>query len=204
MGRLNRFPFKEIEMEPGQAASAQLRVRGIDPSAVRIVILTHLHRDHASAISEFPQATFLLSRREWESANAPRPVLRGYLRRQFDHAVDYRLVDFDGPAADSFATFGRSFDVFGDGSVRVVDTPGHTAGHLSVVLRLAAREALLAGDAAYSRRTLRESHLPTIMADEHNFKRSLREIQLYAEQTPDALIIPGHDMEAWSELELVY
>jgi hypothetical protein len=42
------------------------------------------------------------------------------------------------------------------------------------------------------------------MADEHVFRRSLREIQLYAEQTPNALIVPGHDMTAWRALEPVY
>jgi N-acyl homoserine lactone hydrolase len=204
LGRLNAAFFKDIEMAQSNAVSHQLRARGIEPAAVRLVVMTHLHVDHASAISEFPAATYLLSRREWEAAVEPRGALRGYVRRQFDHAFDYRLLDFDSSAADSFATFGRSFDIFGDGSVRVVSTPGHTFGHMSVVLRLAGREALVAGDAIYSLRTMRESHLPYRVVDEHVFRRSLREIQLYAEQTPDAVIIPGHDMEAWRGLEASY
>jgi len=53
-------------------------------------------------------------------------------------------------------------------------------------------------------RTMREAHLPYRVADEHIFRRSLREIELYAEQTPGALIIPGHDMEAWRELQPSY
>ncbi len=73
-----------------------------------------------------------------------------------------------------------------------------------MILRLAGREALIAGDAIYTLRTLRESALPHQMADEHVFRRSLREIQLYAEQTPNALIVPGHDMTAWRALEPVY
>jgi N-acyl homoserine lactone hydrolase len=204
LGRLNAAFFKDIEMAQSDAVSHQLRARGIEPGSVRLVVMTHLHVDHASAISEFPAATYLLSRREWEAAVEPRGALRGYVRRQFDHAFDYRLLDFDSSAADSFATFGRSFDIFGDGSVRVVSTPGHSFGHLSVVLRLAGREALVAGDAIYSLRTMRESHLPYRVVDEHVFRRSLREIQLYAEQTPDALIIPGHDMEAWRGLDASY
>ena len=75
---------------------------------------------------------------------------------------------------------------------------------MSVIARLSDREALIAGDAIYTRRTLEQSALPSRMEDEHRFRRSLREIQLYAEQTPDALIVPGHDMEAWDELEPVY
>ena len=105
--------------------------------------------------------------------------MQGYWGRQFDHAFEWRTVDFESPDADSFATFGRSLDLFGDGSVRLVSTPGHTAGHLSVVLRLREREALLTGDAAYTRRTIEETALPYRMEDEHRFRRSLREIQLY-------------------------
>ena len=73
-----------------------------------------------------------------------------------------------------------------------------------VVLRLDGREALICGDAAYTMRTIEESHLPFKMADEHRFVRSLSEIQLYIEQTPDAVVIPGHDMAAWRRLDSVY
>ena len=86
----------------------------------------------------------------------------------------------------------------------MVFTPGHTDGHCAVVLRLKGREALICGDAAYTLRTIEQSHLPFKMADEHRFRRSLREIQLYIDQTPDALVIPGHDMPAWRRLDSVY
>jgi glyoxylase-like metal-dependent hydrolase (beta-lactamase superfamily II) len=205
LGRLNALAFKVESMEQSDAVSHQLRARGIDPGSIRLVVMTHLHVDHASAISDFPAATFLVSRREWEAAVEPRGASRGYVKRQFDHAFDYRLVDFDSSEADSFASFGRAYDVFGDGSVVVVSTPGHTFGHLSVVLRLGGgREALVAGDAIYMLATMRDSHLPYRVVDEHLFRRSLREIQIYAEQTPDAVIIPGHDMAAWKELAESY
>jgi glyoxylase-like metal-dependent hydrolase (beta-lactamase superfamily II) len=203
LGRLSRFAFKDVRMEPEQAVAAQLREKGIQPADVRVVVMTHLHIDHASAISEFPQATFVVSKAEWEAATS-HGEFHGYVRRQFDHGFDYRLLDFDDPSASSFSGFGRSFDLFGDGSVRTVFTPGHTEGHMSVVLRLSDREVLVAGDAIYLRRTLENQHLPYRMADEHLFRRSLREIRQYQKETPDALIIPGHDWEAWHELDPVY
>jgi N-acyl homoserine lactone hydrolase len=202
-GRFGGRMHRDIEMEAGQAVPAQLRERGIEPSEVATVVMTHLHSDHASGISEFPKATFVVSDKEWEAASSG-GQFQGYFPRQFDHAFDWRTLDFDGSQADSFASFGRAFDLFGDGSVRLVFTPGHSAGHLSVVLRLKEREALIAGDAIYTLRTLRESRLPYLMADEHLFRRSLREIQLYERETPDALIIPGHDFELWRELEPTY
>ena len=202
IGPIGGLLFKDLEMSPDQAVAAQLRHREIDPASVRTVVMTHLHADHASGIAEFPAATFVLSEAEWTAAAGGRR-LEGYIRRQFDHAFDYRTVDFEADV-DSFASFGRSVDLLGDGSVRMVYTPGHSAGHCSVVLRLEGREALLTADAAYTMRTIRDSHPPYVMADEHRFRRSLREIQLYIEATPDALVIPGHDTEAWRRLETVY
>ena len=195
--------FKDVKMDPGQALAAQLRERKIDPASVGTVVMTHLHNLQASGIAEFPAATFVLSDKEWEAASHGRQT-DGYIRRQFDHAFDYRTLDFDTAGTDSFATFGRSLDLFGDGSVRIVFTPGHTLGHCSVILRLKGREALLTGDAAYTMRTIGESRLPFKMEDDHRFRRSLREIQLYLKGTPDALVVPGHDMEAWRRLDTVY
>jgi glyoxylase-like metal-dependent hydrolase (beta-lactamase superfamily II) len=76
---------------------------------------------------------------------------------------------------------------------------------MSVVLRLAeGREALLVGDAAYTRRTIDAGLRPWRVEDEHLYGRSLRELQIYVEQNPDALVIPGHDMAEWRKLAAVY
>jgi glyoxylase-like metal-dependent hydrolase (beta-lactamase superfamily II) len=203
LGRLSQYTFKDIEMKPDQAAAAQLRARDIEPADVKAVVMTHLHIDHASAVADFPEATFAISKAEWAAAT-DQGQFHGYVQRQFDHAFDYRLLDFEDGDTDSFSGFGRSFDLFGDGSVRAVYTPGHTLGHLSVVLRTAAGEVLLAGDAIYLRRTLDDDHLPYRTEDEHLFRRSLREIRQYARETPEAVIVPGHDWEAWQRLRAVY
>jgi N-acyl homoserine lactone hydrolase len=203
LGAFGAVIYRDIDMRAEQAAAAQLRAKGIEPSSVKAVIMTHLHPDHASAISDFPEATFLVSTAEWEAATQG-GQRDGYVKRQFDHGFDYRLVDFTSEDANSFAGFARSFDVFGDGSVRVVFTPGHTLGHMSVVLQTASGEVLVAGDAIFMHRTLDDDHLPHMLADEHLFRRSLREIRQYSKETPDALIIPGHDWVAWQTLEPVY
>jgi glyoxylase-like metal-dependent hydrolase (beta-lactamase superfamily II) len=203
LGRLALFTFKDLQMKPEQAVPAQLRTRGIEPSEVKVVLMTHLHVDHASAISEFPGATFVVSAAEWAAATT-KGQFHGYAKRQFDHGFDYRLLDFEGAGAESFSGFARSFDVFGDGSVRAVYTPGHTLGHMSIVLRTERGEVLVAGDAIYLRRTLDDQHLPYRTEDEHLFRRSLREIRQYVTETPDALVIPGHDWEAWQQLDASY
>jgi N-acyl homoserine lactone hydrolase len=203
LGRLGTLVFRDLQMDPSQAVPAQLRELDIEPSEVRTVVMTHLHIDHASGISEFPDATFVVSRAEWEAATS-QGRLHGYSTRQFDHAFDYRLLDFDGEDTSSFSGFARSFDLFGDGSVRAVYTPGHTLGHMSVVVRTAGGEVLVAGDAIYLRRNLDDTHLPNRTEDDHLYRRSLREMQQYVRETPDALVIPGHDWQAWQALDSVY
>jgi len=203
LGWLSQFTFRDIEMTAEQAVPAQLRARGIEPERIKVVVMTHLHIDHASAVSEFPESTFVVSASEWAAAS-DHGQLHGYVKRQFDHGFDWRVLDFEGAGAESFSGFARSFDLFGDGSVRAVYTPGHTLGHMSVVLRTERGEVLVAGDAIYLRRTLDDTHLPYRAADEHLFRRSLREIRQYSTETPEALIVPGHDWDAWQELEKVY
>jgi glyoxylase-like metal-dependent hydrolase (beta-lactamase superfamily II) len=202
-GRLLAYNYRGLKMTAEQAVPAQLRVRGLDAADIRFVLMSHMHVDHASAISEFPDATFVLSQQEWDQLPDGKAT-EGYVKRQYDYGFDYRTFDFESRGTESFATFGRSFDLFGDGSVRAVFTPGHTHGHTSYVLRLRDREVLIACDAAYTMRTLDEDALPYKMADEHHFRRSLREIQRYREQTPGALVIPGHDWNSFSALDPAY
>jgi N-acyl homoserine lactone hydrolase len=202
-GRATALAYR-VRMQPNQAVAAQLRDRGIDPAAVGTVVMTHLHTDHASGVSEFPQATFVVDRREWEGATRPRGLLRGYRREQFDYGFDWRAIDFDAPQVDSFATFGQSVDLFGDGSVRLLATPGHSPGHVSVLLRLREREALLCGDAAYTRHAIEHDDVPLVKDDEHRFFRSLREIRRFTERTPGLVVIPGHDPEVWPTLDALY
>jgi N-acyl homoserine lactone hydrolase len=194
----------QVEMKPEQAIAAQLRRLGVEPRDVKVVVMTHLHVDHASAISDFTEATYVLGQGEWAAFSAPRPTLSGYVRKHVAHAVEYREVIYSGPTIDSYATFGRSFDLFGDGSVRLLHTPGHTPGHQSLALRLKEREVLLAGDAIYFLHTLEDERRGLFLDDEHNWRRSLREIQLYRRENPDALIIPCHDGALWDELEPRY
>ena len=202
MGRAAKLLY-EVRMEHDQALRFALPARGVQPGEIRLVILTHMHVDHASAVSEFPNATFVVDRREWEAAGAG-GARQGYHHRQFDHAFDWRTVDYGSGEVQSFAGFGRTLDLLGDGSVRLISTPGHTPGHQSVVLRTATREVLIVGDAGYTERELRGETRPLVVADEHRRRRSISEISGYRRQTPDALVIPSHDWLLWPQLQGVY
>jgi glyoxylase-like metal-dependent hydrolase (beta-lactamase superfamily II) len=193
-------------LEPGEDVPAQLRERGLDPSEIPVVVMTHLHLDHSSAISEFPQSTFVISEVEWEAATVgPKPIVNGYRRQHFDYAFDYRTVDFGRGSVDSYASFGRTWDLFGDGSVRLAYTPGHSAGHMSVIARLEQRDFVIGGDATYTSGQLAGTAPPAPRPfDAHNYRRSLQELKLFSREYPDAIVTPGHDPEFFSRLEARY
>lgn len=190
----------------GEDVPSQLRERGLEPGEIPIVVMTHLHLDHTSAISEFPSSTFVVSEAEWEAAaHGHNPLLNGYRRSHFDYAFEYRTVDFDRDIVDSYASFGRTFDLFGDGSIRLAYTPGHSAGHMSVICHLSERDFVIGGDAMYMEGQLDGSLPgPPRPADEHNFRRSLQELRLFRNQFPDAVITPGHDPDFYARIEQRY
>lgn len=200
LGRITTA-YAHPELEPGKDAPAQLRSRGLDAREIKTVVMTHMHFDHTSAMSEFPNASFVLSEPEWRSALGSKPSLRGYMTAHFDYAFDYRTVSFDGPNVGSYSTFGRTFDLFGDGSVRLAFTPGHTHGHVSVICRLRDRDLVIAGDAIYTLGQIGDAPPPPSPADPHTWRRSQQELKLFKRQYPQAIVVPGHDPEAWAELE---
>jgi N-acyl homoserine lactone hydrolase len=203
-GRLAAW-YSRPRIEAGRDLPAQLRERGADPRSIRLVVLTHLHFDHASGISEFPSTTFVVSSSEWTAATTgSRPLLRGYRPEHYDYAFDYRLVDFDAPGVGSYASFARTFDLLGDGSIRLAFTPGHTLGHMSVIARLRDRDFVIAGDAVYTMRQLEGGPGQPRPHDPHLWRRSLQELQLFHREYPQAEIVPGHDPAHWQALDSKY
>jgi N-acyl homoserine lactone hydrolase len=75
---------------------------------------------------------------------------------------------------------------------------------MSVLVRLSGREALLAGDAIYTMRNLRDDILPWRTAGEETHRRSMSELRAYTEENPGALVIPTHDEEVWQGLDELY
>jgi N-acyl homoserine lactone hydrolase len=198
--------FAKVTLAPGEDVPSQLRERGLDPGEIPIVVMTHLHVDHSSAISEFPSSTFVVSDAEWRFASGGGGSMQnGYRRAHFDYAFEYRTVDFDRANIDSYASFGRTFDLFGDGSLRLAFTPGHTAGHMSVIARLAERDFVIGGDCVYMLAQLDGSEPgPPRPQDAHNYRRSLQELRLFRSQFPDAIVTPGHDPDFYARIERRY
>jgi glyoxylase-like metal-dependent hydrolase (beta-lactamase superfamily II) len=204
LGAIGRLMARNMQMTPHQTAAAQLAARGIDPADIELIVMTHLHFDHASALCDFPAATVLVSRPEWEAAGARNPFMHGYVPAQLDPRLSYRTYEFASEQARAQGPLERTLDLFGDGSITLVFTPGHTLGHTSLIVRLSGRDALLTGDAVYTLPTLRAGARPWRAEDPRAFEHSVGALAAWDREHPDALVIPGHDMAAWQRLEESY
>lgn len=199
-GRFNAWFWRRLHSDPSRSLANQLCARGLEPEQIELAVMTHLHVDHASGATELPRANFVCSTREWAASQARLGVFAGYVHRQLPARERVRLIDFDSQSSP-YGPFDQSVDLLGDGSVRLLFTPGHSLGHLSVLLQLAQRQALLIGDALFTLRNLREDVPPFRTADETAYQRSVGQIRAFARQCPDALLLPTHDEEAWRDLE---
>ncbi|HWX74695.1 MAG TPA: MBL fold metallo-hydrolase, partial [Solirubrobacteraceae bacterium] len=124
LGAVGKLMARNMRMDPEQTIAAQLRARGVEPGQLGLIAMTHLHFDHASALSDFPAASVLVTEPEWQAAHARYPFMHGYVPAQIDPRPSYRTLEF--PPASTADPFAHALDVFGDGSLRLVFTPGHT------------------------------------------------------------------------------
>jgi glyoxylase-like metal-dependent hydrolase (beta-lactamase superfamily II) len=194
LGRLGKVAFT-IDMRPEWSVPAQLRARGIDPASIEAIVMTHLHYDHASGLSQFPGATVAVDEREHAAATKGH-MLEGYMPKLLQTpGQQWRLL----PGGED------EIDVLGDGTIRLLSTPGHTPGHRSVALRLASGgDLLLTGDAAYALRTIAEDLVPLLTWRDGPYATSLAKVRSWTQAHPGAPVIPGHDPDTWATLEPVY
>ena len=131
---------------PGQALhvertlAAQLEELGIAPDDIDLIAVSHAHFDHAGNVDMFPNATLIIQSVEWDAlfnGGGGAGPMDPSLFSEFADGENVRLVSGD-------------HDVFGDGSVVTLFTPGHTPGHQALLVRLAnAGPVILSGDWAH-------------------------------------------------------
>ena len=163
-------------VKPEQQVGSQLRALGFHPLDVRWVVMTHMHGDHAGGIGEFPNSEILLSEPEADAALARTGPLLGYLNMHYPDWLKPKIINFrDGP----WESFERSSTLTTDGRVHIVPTPGHTLGHVSVIVETDGHCVLMAGDAAYDEQALLRGGVDGVAQSvslHHDSTRRLREL----------------------------
>lgn len=162
------------ELAPGTAVHERVDdlTDGID-----LVVCSHLHFDHCGGNALLGDVPILVQQAEWDAAHGGDPTA-GYLEDDVDTGQEVRLLQGE-------------HDVFGDGSVVCIPTPGHTAGHQSLRVRTDTREVVLTGDACYFRETLDTGRLPIFANDPEVQRQSLD--RLRAMEAAGAHLVFGHD-----------
>jgi glyoxylase-like metal-dependent hydrolase (beta-lactamase superfamily II) len=181
-----------MEQQAGQDARTQIANAGFDPDAVGHVVVSHFHPEHVGAVEEFPKAAITADAREiaWAQQNPD----YNYVPSEYDDVSRWRAIDFD--PHQPFGPFPSSFDLFGDGSVLVVSTPGHTPGHVSLLVNLPAGPVLLTGDMAWTELNLdtQTIGLPFVSSDGEAARVSLGQAVRFRREHPEVLVVPGHDL----------
>ena len=180
----------EVHMTEEQHCVAQLRRLGVGPDSVGHVVQTHLHIDHTGALGHFPDAAVVVHARELEAARtSDAPHACGDVREDYDRSERrWQLA-------------GGELDLFGDGAIRLLETPGHSAGHMSLLLELEETgPVLLTADAADNRAQWEGREPPRALFSREQASRSLERLCDLARQT-DALLVLGHEPEDWSRLK---
>jgi len=154
--------------------AGEIEKLGLKPSDIRYLAISHTHPDHIGNVPLFPQSMLLVQRAEydWPSPFGPR----------FDPKHPVTKLDGD-------------HDVFGDGSVMIYATPGHTPGHQVLLVKLATfGPVMLSGDAVHFRYSLEKRYIPSNNVDREQSLRSYQRIeQLLAQHK--AQLWANHDKE---------
>ena len=166
---------------------------GVAPEDISYVILSHLHLDHAGGVGHFPNARYVVQRDEMHFAYVPDPYMKGaYIRKDFDKDVDWLILE--GWEQDRF-------DLFGDGSIEIWFTPGHTPGHQSILVNLPnSGPMFFAADACYTQSNLEDGVLPGLMWSAGETVRSVERMR-YLKEARGVKIVTGHDPESWKSVK---
>lgn len=184
-----QYPVNKAVLPQGQAVDEQLAAMGIKPSDLDYVLMSHLHCDHADGLSLVKDAKkILVSEEEWTAAN-------------HDH-LRYLPHEWKNVAVETFhlspsldGAYHRSFDLFGDGSIRMIWEPGHSAGLCATRVKSYSSDqyVMLAADAGYAAKSWKEDLTPGVVVNRQQAQKSLDYIGKVAKDPQCIECLANHD-----------
>jgi glyoxylase-like metal-dependent hydrolase (beta-lactamase superfamily II) len=182
-------PVTEGIMSATKPLLPQLKAAGYEPRDVTYFVLSHYHSDHTANANEFATATWIVQKaeRDFMFANDPQGIIQPATYAALRNAKTKILDNAD-------------FDVFGDGSVVVMATPGHTPGHQVVAVKLANRgTVVLGGDLYHYPEERTTGRVPTFEFNVEQSKASRARIEQFLKDTKGELWIE-HDLATHAAL----
>ena len=192
--RLARFEIAE-----GDTLIRQLATAGFDIADVQVAILSHLHQDHIGGLRELGHAQILVSAEEFADASRSGAELRGLLRKHINlPGLSWKTIGFS--SRSGVAPFTTGYDVFEDGSLVLLPTPGHTPGSMSLLVRRPGRAPLLlVGDLTYDLERMLRGDVPG-SGNQPEMHQSSELVAALRDRMPDLVILAAHDPGAAAQL----
>jgi N-acyl homoserine lactone hydrolase len=162
----------------------QLAVIGLTPKDISRVILSHAHFDHIGNSNLFAGSSFIMQSAELDAMFGPDYSHFGYIPRLYETLRTAAVQRVEG-----------DLDLYGDGSMRLISTPGHTPGHMSLLLRLRVKgPIILAADVAHYAFNLEQRLVPDMNSSKEQSLCSMEKIQQIAAKE-GAVIWLNHDID---------
>ncbi len=183
-----KLPFEQPTQTDEQRIENQRALIGVRPEEIDVVVNSHLHFDHCSNNTLFPQAKFIFSKSELRHAYVPDPWERlGY---------DPELVVMPGMKVELLELGHFEYEVVP--GITLIETPGHSAGHLSVIIRPGGDHAPLVFplDVAYTRHNLEDRVLMGLHTDPADLLDSMVRIENIARRIGGKIFF-SHDPEEY-------
>ena len=182
------YDYAGMHVSVSATLEGQLKALGVGPDQLKYVAFSHHHSDHTGNVAQVASATWLINRAElaW-STSVPTP-----------NGVTPRAVTADKAAHIQFID--KDLDVFGDGSVQILATPGHTPGSQSLVLQLDHGGAvILVGDLYHTRDNRWFRRVPTENVSRADTLASMDRVERIA-KLRHARVIVEHDWKDFRAL----
>jgi len=157
----------------------QLATLNVDPALIKYVAVSHYHFDHIGQLADFPGATLLVGKNDWQVVTTD-PATYGADPKPFEAWIK------GGSKVEAVA---NDKDVFGDGSVTMLRLPGHTPGHNGLLVRLKKKPVLLTGDLAHFTENYKSNGVPTFNYDRAETLASLDRFKKLADNLGATVII---------------
>ncbi|MGO9902293.1 MAG: MBL fold metallo-hydrolase [Solirubrobacteraceae bacterium] len=190
-------PFAQMEVTCEQELPAAMTAAGLDLSDVSEVVLTHGHGDHVDGLVHL-HARALINEAELRALASPtQRFMRRVLRTPLPPGFAPEGFGLDG---GPFGAFPRSRALSDDGRIVIVDTPGHTPGHVSVIcIDDSGRHVMLAGDTTDSLEQLQALRVDAVAPDINVHLATMKTILAHCAQHP-TIYLPSHDPDSAARL----
>jgi N-acyl homoserine lactone hydrolase len=173
-----------MQMSRSKTLVGQLADLGVSPEQVKLLAFSHSHQDHIGNANLFSHATVYVQSTEYAAMFGPTPEKFGFAPATYQNLKANTIKQIDG-----------DYDVFGDGSVEILSTPGHTPGHQSLLVQLPHTGAIiLSGDVAHFQENFDLRRVPAFNYNIDQSKQSMDKLAAVMQKEHAQLWI-NHDAE---------